>query len=119
MATITVMREEQTKGTALYRAASGKLQASGNTIGQAIDSLSEQLGEHDSGTLLIIQNLKPDRFFNDTQRQRLVELMSEWRSARDGDFDFPAEKQIELEILANEELVASGERAKSLLSKVA
>jgi hypothetical protein len=32
---------------------------------------------------VIVQTLRPDRFFNATQRQRLADLMDRWRKARD------------------------------------
>jgi hypothetical protein len=57
-----------------------------------------------------------DDFFTAAQQQRLSELMSKWRTARDSGGSLPLEEQSELESLVEAELLASAERAKRALS---
>jgi hypothetical protein len=59
----------------------------------------------------MIQNLRPDAFFTAAQRQRLDELMSRWRTARDYGGGLDAEEQAELQSLIDEELNAARHRA--------
>ena len=73
MTTITIMPEQ----TNIYRALAGNKESTGRTAGEALDALASQLTEAESGTLIIVQNRKADRFFNATQQARLTELMQE------------------------------------------
>ena len=62
--------------------------------------------------MVVIRDLRPDRFFDEAQQRRLAELMSRWRAARDccGEA-LTAEEQAELDALVEAELRANAERA--------
>ncbi|MEW5987054.1 MAG: hypothetical protein AB1791_10510 [Chloroflexota bacterium] len=104
----------ESNGVSYHAVANGK-QSYGKTAGEALDALTAQLSVDESSTLVIVQSLRPDRFFNATQQQRLANLMSRWRAARDLGEVLPAEDQAELETLIEAELRASAERAAALL----
>ena len=46
----------------------------GQTIGQAIDALSEQIEDFDKQTLYILQKFQPDEFFTDEQQKRTSKI---------------------------------------------
>jgi DNA-binding transcriptional regulator YbjK len=115
MTTITIRQESAGKNGLIYRAISGTLQSEGRSAGEALDALTKQLGEAEANTLVIIQQLRPDRFFTATQQQRLSDLMSRWREARDHDSQLTPEEQAELEQLIEAELQATTRRAESAL----
>ncbi len=68
----------------------------GKTAGEALDALTTQLDESETGTLVIIQNYRPDQFFTAQQQHRLSELMELWRSTRDRPEAISPEQQAEL-----------------------
>jgi len=45
--------------------------------------LAPQLDEAEAGTLVVVQQLRPDHYFTAEQQKRLEELMMRWRKARD------------------------------------
>jgi hypothetical protein len=98
-----------------YRAIANGREAAGDTPGKAIDALVEQTGESAGATLVIIQPKGGDEFFSDAQLQRLGELMSRWRAARDTQAPFPPAEQAELDSLISEELKAAIARSAALL----
>ena len=106
---------EPTEGGVAFRAVAGSRQSVGKTAGEALDALTNQLPENESGTLVVVQSLRPDRFFTAAQRQRLGELMERWRIARDQGSSLSSEDQIELNALADAELRASADRAAALV----
>lgn len=116
--TITILPEGLGTDGVTYRAISGALQSEGKTAGEALDALAKQLNEEEAGTLVIVQNLRPDRFFTAQQQERLNELMTRWRSARDRDDTLPAEEQTELENLIETELGAATNRALAVSQEV-
>ena len=61
----------------------------GKTPGEALDALTVQLSEEETSTLVIVQNLRPDHFFNVEQQRRLADLMNRWRIAREMAFGLP------------------------------
>lgn len=63
------------KGVASYRAVAGDKHSEGDAAGTALDALTAQFSEEEAGMLVIVQTLRPDRFFNAAQQQRLAELM--------------------------------------------
>lgn len=67
-----------------------------------------------AGKLVLMQNLRPDRFFTAEQCARLEELMVRWRAARDAGLTLSAVEQAELERLMQEELAAAGRRSAAL-----
>lgn len=70
-------------------------------------SLTAQLPEDETGTLIIVQSRHPDRFFDATQQQRLAELMERWRAARDRGETLPIAEQSGLEAIVEAELHAA------------
>lgn len=114
MTTISIVPEPPGSTESRYRAMSGSFQSVGMTPGEALDAITPQLDERESGTLLVVQRMRPDRFFGETQQQRLADLMALWRTARDTGTTFPAEQQAELEQLTAAELEAATHRAAAL-----
>jgi len=82
-------------------------------VGEALDALTAQLSEDDTGTLVIVQNQRPDHFFDAVQQQRMAELMEHWRAARDRGETLPTDEQSELEAMVEAELLASKDRTRS------
>jgi hypothetical protein len=111
MTRVTVLREGVDDQAATYRAVGGHAQARGRTAGEAVDALAAQLPEDQAGTLLIVRDLRPDRFFPAEQRRRLEELMARWRAERDSGTALSAEERAELERLIDEEVQAAAARA--------
>lgn len=81
-------------------------------------SETAQLSEDEASALIIVQSLRPDRFFNATQQQRLVELVGRWRMARDKGKSLPTAQQVELEALVEAELRAATDRAAALADEL-
>jgi hypothetical protein len=119
MTTVTILPELSEQNGVAYRAVSGKIQAVGRSAGEALDALTPQLDEEESGTLVIVQNLRADRFFSAQQQQRLTELMARWRAARDTQSALPPDEQAELEALTEAEIEAAAQRAKAMLDALA
>jgi hypothetical protein len=101
-------------GALSYRAIAGEKHAQGKTAGEALDALTAQLSADEASTLIIVQSLRPDRFFTAAQQQRLDALMARWRTLRDQGATLPADEQAELEALIAAELQASAARAAAL-----
>lgn len=114
MTTITIFPEKLTADKQLWRALVGNKVSFGKTAGEALDTLTAQLSEEDSSTI-VVQQMQPDRFFTAAQQQRLAELMSQWRAARDTGNSLLPDEQAELEALVEAELVGSAQRAEQLL----
>ena len=57
MTTIAILPERNDS----YRAVAGDEESTGRTAGEALDALTSQLEDEESGTLLIIQNRRADR----------------------------------------------------------
>lgn len=106
MTTISIMPESTTAGDRTYRAVAGRLQSVGKTPGEALDALTSQLSETESGTLVVVQNQRPDQFFTVQQQQRLAELTRRWRAARDAGAALPSEEQAELDALVEAKFLA-------------
>ena len=100
----------------MYRAVGGAHQALAKTVGAALDALTAQLPSEETGTIVIVQNHKPDQFFTAQQQQRLSQLMDHWRRARDAGASLPAAEQAELNQLVDAEVEASGKRAAAMLA---
>jgi hypothetical protein len=119
MTTVSILPENLGTSGKAYRAVAGNLQSVGRTAGEALDALTSQLGEAESGTLVIVQHWRPDRFFTAQQQQRLEELMTRWRTARDAQTTLSAEEQAELDALVEAELQAATERTAALVRALA
>lgn len=101
-----------------YRAVAGDKQSQGASAGAALDALTAQLREDETGTMVVIQSRRPDAFFGAAQQQRLAELMAAWRSARDTGTSLSKEDQTEFEALVEAELRASAARASALADEL-
>jgi hypothetical protein len=110
MTTVSILRDPRSDNGAAFYAAAGGLQAVGSTPGSALDALAAQLGDSRTGTLVVVQQFRPDEFFSAEQQQRLEELMLHWREARDQGGCLP-EEQAELDNLIDAELAAAARRA--------
>ncbi len=116
MTTIAVAPTMDALSEMTYHAIAGDKQASGKTMGEALDALTPQLADDDNAaTLVIVQKRRPDRFFTAEQQQRREELTAQWRAARDANRELSAETQAELEQLILAEVRAAGQRAAALL----
>ena len=115
MTKIAVYHEPADPELMPFRAVSGPNQAMGRTAGEALDALASQLSQEDTETLVIVRNLKPDRFFTAGQRSRLEELTALRREAVAGNSRLTAPEEAELEELVDTELRAATERATALL----
>ena len=82
MTKVAILPVPSETGDISYCAVAGDKRSQGKTAGEALDALTPQLSVAESGTLIIVQNLSPDRFFTEEQQQRLGELMARWRDAR-------------------------------------
>ena len=109
MTTITILPEKSDS----YRAVAGDKESTGRTAGEALDALTSQLEDEESGTLVIVQNRKADEFFAAAQQARLTELM-QGREVR----TLSPEEEGELESLIEAELTGARERAEALLSQL-
>ncbi|MEZ4769530.1 MAG: hypothetical protein R2844_14010 [Caldilineales bacterium] len=74
-----------------YVAVAGDKQSIGKTAGEALDALTQQLGPEKGVTFVVVQSGQPDEFFTKDDQQRLAELMSSWRSARDQGATLPTD----------------------------
>lgn len=111
MTKVAMLAGTSNGGLPSYRAAAGDKQSVGRTAGEALDALVSQLPTDQAGTIVIVQDLRPDRFFTAAQRERLSELMDRWRAARDAGASLDPAEQAELDALVEAELHGSAERA--------
>jgi hypothetical protein len=117
MTAIAILPDHSENGI-IYRAIAGAKYSEGKTVGEALDALSKQLSEEESAMLVIVQTLKPDRFFTAEQQQRLSELMALWREARDKGNELRPEEQAELKQLIDAELQSATLRSEFALSEL-
>lgn len=110
MTTVSILPVPRKKGVS-YRAIAGDKQSEGRSVGEALDALTVQLSDEESGTMVIVQNFRPDRFFTAQQRNRLAELMVQWREARESGSDMPEREKAEMDALVDAELEAATKRA--------
>lgn len=118
MTKVAILPVAGNAGEVSYHAVAGDRRSSGRTAGEALDALTAQLSEGESGTVIVIQNSRPDRFFTASQRDRLAELMDRWRAARDRGEALSTDEQAELDSLADAELQAAGQRAASIADEL-
>jgi hypothetical protein len=118
MTKVTILPELTNAHEMAYRAIAGKQQSVGQTAGEALDALTTLLPKDETGTLVIVQNQRPDSFFSAEQQQRLKTLMGRWRSKRDAGTSLTLDEQAELEQLTEDEIRATTERAKALLREL-
>lgn len=108
MTTITILPEEKN-----FRAVAGKKESIGRTAGEALDALTAQLDEEETGTLVIVQNRRSDKFFNASQQKRLTSLMEKRKTNT-----LSTAEETELENLIETELNGARQRAEELLHEL-
>ncbi|HEX8370109.1 MAG TPA: hypothetical protein VF604_16295 [Pyrinomonadaceae bacterium] len=108
MTKITILPEDKN-----YRAIAGQKESIGRTAGEALDGLTAQLSQDESGTLIVIQNQRSDKFFNSWQQMRLTELMEKRRNQ-----SLSVKEETELENLVETELDGARQRSEELLSEL-
>jgi hypothetical protein len=118
MTNVAIFSAGMDEGGVFYHAVAGGKQSGGRTAGEALDALTAQLPVDEAATLVVIQNFKPDRFFNGAQQQRLADLMERWRRARDSGTSLSSNEQAELEALVNAETRAAGDRIAALADEL-
>jgi len=118
MTAITILPEKIGAQETTYRAVAGDRESVGRSAGEALDALTSQLSDDEAGMLVVIQNLRPDRFFTAAQQHRLAELMSLWRTARDSGGGLNADEQAELQSLVEAELEAARRRAEATVREI-
>lgn len=111
MTKVAIMPVHTETGGVSYRGVAGAARSQGRTVGEALDALATQLPSDDVGMLVVVQSLRPDRFFSAIQQQRLAELMQHWHTAQGVGLSLPMEEQAELDTLVEKELTASADRA--------
>ena len=116
MTQVAILPEPSVGGPTMYRAVAGAHQTVAETAGAALYALAAQLPADQTGTLVVVQNHRPDQFFNAQQQQRLDELMRQWRAARAAGKSLAPSEQDELRTLVDAEVKASGERAAAALA---
>lgn len=119
MTRVAILPVSTTSGDVAYHAVAGDKSSQGRTAGEALDALTAQLPNDESGTLVVVQSFRSDSFFDATQQQRLSELMTRWRATRDVGEVLSAAEQTELDELIEAEIRASAERARSALDDLA
>ncbi|HWL93739.1 MAG TPA: hypothetical protein VNT79_09400 [Phycisphaerae bacterium] len=118
MPNVTITPEAGLNDADLYRARVNGHQAVGRTAGEALDGLSDQLASSRGTTVVLVQKLGADEFFDSTQIQRLNELVARWRAARDAGRTLAAADQQELDTLIETEFEASARRAAALADQL-
>ena len=119
MTTVSIFSVPNDDGGRSYVAVAGGRRCGGKTPGEALDSMTAQFDQLESSTLVVVQNHLPDQFFTAQQRDRLEELMTRWRKARDNSSALSAEEQAELNALVDAELQAAGKRAATMADELA
>lgn len=119
MTSVAIVPVPNREGTTEYRAVAGQRQSVGRTAGEALDALTPMLPADESGTLLVVQHFRPDALFSAAQQQRLKELMSRWRIARDTGSTWSDTDQAELDDLISAELQAATRRSSQLSQSAA
>ena len=117
MQTIAIL-PDTTAPNSQYRATCGTHHATGQTAGQALDTLEAELANTNTApgeTLVIIQRFCPDDLFTAPQQQRLRQLMDQFHTTIAQGALLPSSTQTELESLIEAELEANIQRSQRLL----
>ncbi len=118
MTKVAILPIPTEKGGLAFQGVAGNMRSQGSTAGEALDALTTQFSDTGESLLVVVQSLRPDRFFDVAQQQRLSELMGRWQSARDVGAFLPLNEQTELETLVETELRASADRAAALADQL-
>jgi hypothetical protein len=111
MTTVTILPDNPGSPDTRFRAVAGAAQSEGQTAGEALDALTQQLGGAGDGMLVVVRAVQPDEFFTAAQQAELGQLMTAWRQARDHGDSLSPEHQARLEQLVEAELVAASRRS--------
>lgn len=109
MTTVTILPESVNQ----FRAVANGKESVGRTAGEALDALTNQLGEDAESTILIIQTQKADAFFTAEQQTRMSDLM---KMRQENNLSEVEAK--ELEDLIEAELKGATKRAEMLLNEL-
>ena len=119
MTKVTIVSENPGSPDETFRAAARNRQSVGRTPGAALDALTAQLDASETGTMVVLQSLRPDEFFTASQQARLKELLGKQRSARDGSgAALSTAEQSELEALVDAELEGAAARASAMVREL-
>jgi hypothetical protein len=118
MTTIAIVPDNPQGSPESFRAIAGDVQSSGATVGQALDAVRAQLNGPEQTTLIVLQPMQPDHLFTAEQQQRLAELLTRWRTARDTGTSLPPQEQAELDSLVEAELRAATVRSADLVRQL-
>ena len=113
MTRVQILQVPSAARGAKFQAVFGNRQASGETVGQALDAVSKLFTDEEPA-VIVVGRLHGDEFFAEEKVERLSELMSQWRACRDSGTAFPEADQRELEALVDEELQSSSDRAAAM-----
>lgn len=108
MPAVTIRKEHQTAGGPYFRAIAGNRQSVGRTMGEALDALAADWGDHAQEAAVLIQRFYPDSYFTQAQYDRMQELLARRES-------LSPEERAELEALIDAELDATVARTDSLV----
>ena len=118
MTKIAILPISSDQGSIIFCAVANGKRSQGASAGAALDALTAQLTPDEAGTMVIVQNQRPDQFWGAQSQQRLAELMARWRCCRDQGRTFAAEEQAELTSLIDAELRASAARSAALADEL-
>lgn len=79
MTTIAILPVPTDEGGVTYHAKAGGKRSQGRTIGEALDALTAQLPDDGADLLVVVQSLRPDRFFTAARLHHLRGLLTSWR----------------------------------------
>lgn len=115
--TIAIVAETPEKNSKRVRIFTQGKEASGETLGAAIDALqlTDAMWDSSEEPYLLLRRFQPDRFFPAPQRARLCVLMAQWREAQETSKPFATELQSELESLVQAEEDATLARSQALI----
>ena len=116
MTSVTILPMPTPHGGVRYWAVSNGKRSQGATAGEVLDAMTAQFTDAEQGTLVILQDRRPDQFFSAEQKHRLGELMERWRTCRDEGKSLPANEEAELDLLIDAELRGATARAAAMLS---
>ena len=109
MTAISIQSEKTDEDTHRFRAIAGSRESVGRTPGEALDALNAQLGDSESGSLIIVQQFQSDPYFSEEQYLRMRALLDNQRELTEAE-------QRELEQIVKDELMASAHRADAIAS---
>ncbi len=107
MTAVSIHTEQSEENSSCFRAVAGARESVGRTPGEALDALNSQLGESESGSLIIVQQMQSDPFFTQAQYLRMRQLL-------DCRITLTDLERAELEQLVKDELIASAKRTQAL-----